>query len=476
MSGPKLLATQSTVTGAALVAAFLVGSLAVTNGAAVLSLPLILVGGVVLFMRPVLGLFVIAALIPLESALMIGGRSFAALVGMAVFGIWAAQKLLRREPLTHLVSSGFVQLALLLFTLACMSILWAQSPQVMQRPLFQLFQLILLSVLVLDLTTSWDRAAGVAKLLVLAGTLAALLTVEQYFVGGVRRAGGGVAGGINRTAATLVTILPFAFYLWRSREAAPWRLLGLGFIALSAIAVSATLSRMNFLLFPLVVMVHLALMARTRGERRRVFVLGAVAVLTVSFMPMDAVRHRADSIVPYLVGTVGVERVSEEDYRATYTARSFFMRMGVEMFKDRPLIGSGFANYQPQTHLYQWRVPRSPYEWVPEGRSPHSSHVAILVGLGIVGFLLWLGLFGVALYYAWKAWRADEDPTSGRVLFSQAVGVAVALQFVYGFYGEVHYDKIMWVVLGLAVAIHRLSALRGSRSEADLRLAREFTE
>jgi hypothetical protein len=85
-------------------------------------------------------------------------------------------------------------------------------------------------------------------------------------------------------------------------------------------------------------------------------------------------------------------------------------------------------------------------------------------------------VLGLALYYLWKLWWADENPTSGRVFFSQAVGVAVALQFAYGFYGQVHYDKIVWVVFGLAVAIHRLSGLRNSRSEGDLRLAREFAE
>ena len=457
MNGSRTFSSDAIVLVAAVGAAGLVGALAVGNGFAVLMLPTVLVGAVILFARPVIGLFLVAATIPLEAALMVGGRSVVALIGIAVFGVWAAQKLLRREPLIPLVSSGLIQLALLLFALGCMSILWAQSPAGVPWRAILLLQLILLSVLVLDLTSSWERAAWVAKALVLAGAVAALLTVEQYFVGGARRAGGDVTGSLNRTASTMVTILPFAFFLWRSRESTFWRILGMSYVGMSAVAVSATLSRMNFLLFPMVVFFHLALMARTRGERGRVLMLAAIAAFVVSFLPMEAVRQRADTILPFLASAAGVEQVSEEEYRPTDTARTYFMRLGWEMFKDRPVLGSGFGSFQAQAHLYQWDVSRSPFEWLRPGRSPHSSHVAFLADVGLVGFLMWIGLLVVGLRYGWRAWQGGSDPRSHQVLLAQAVGVAVVLQLLYGFYSEVHQDKIVWLILGLAVAVHRLA-------------------
>jgi len=109
-------------------------------------------------------------------------------------------------------------------------------------------------------------------------------------------------------------------------------------------------------------------------------------------------------------------------------------------------------------------VPRSPYEWVPPGRSPHSTHVAILVGLGIVGFVVWIGLFAAALRYVWIAWRKEGNTTSEQVLLAQAVGMAVVLQFFYGFYAEVHLEKIIWLIFGLSVAIHRLAAVPTSQT------------
>ena len=442
---------QRVVAVGVLAAAGVIGALAANMGVATMLLPVLLVGGMVLFVRPVVGLFAFAAMIPLEAALMIGGRSVAALVGMAVFGAWAAQKLLRREPLLPLLSSSVIGLTLVFFAFACLSLLWAFEPVGMDRRLVLLLQLILLSVLVLDLASSWDRVAWVAKVLVLTGTVAALLTMEQYYLGGARRAGEGVVGGLNRTAMTLVTILPFAFYLIRAREAMPWRLLGLGYVGLAAVAVAGTLSRMSFLLFPVVVAVQLALMTKTRGGRTHVLLLGAITALVVSFMPMDAVKLRVETIAPYLTQTIGS---SEE--AGTYSTRGYLMRLGIEMFKDRPVVGSGFGNYQAQVHLYHWRTPGSPYEYL-SGQSPHSSHIAILVGLGLVGFLLWIGIFSLAMLCSWESWRALGRLPSQNTYLLQAVTIALGLQVIYGFYSEIHRDKIFWLIVGLTVAVHRLA-------------------
>ncbi len=454
MNQALLSSGQGVVVVGVLAAAGVLGALAANMGVATMLLPILLVGGIVLFVRPVVGLFAFAAMIPIEAALMIGGRSVAALVGMAVFGAWAAQKLLRREPLLPLVSSSVIGLTLMFFAFACLSLLWAFEPVGMNRRLILLLQLILLSMLVLDLASSWERVAWVAKVLVLTGTVAALLTLEQYFLGGARRAGEGVVGGLNRTAMTLVTILPFAFYLVRAREAMSWRLLGLSYIGLSAVAVAATLSRMNFLLFPIVVAVHLALMTKTRGGRRQVLLLGAITTLVISFMPMDAVRLRVETIAPYLTQTIGSSEEAE-----TYSPRGYLMRLGIEMFKDRPVIGSGFDNYQAQVHIYQWRLPGSPYGYI-SGRSPHSSHIAILVGLGLVGFLLWIGIFSLAMLCSWRTWRALGPLPSQNTFLVQALTIALALQVMYGFYSEVHRDKIVWLIVGLIVAVHRLATQR----------------
>jgi O-antigen ligase len=466
MNGLGALSRESTLIGATLLGSVAVGLIAATSGGGVvaMALPVAVAVGVVLLRKPVLGLFLFTAVIPIEAMAMVGGRSIAALIGMALVAIWAFQKVVHRDPLLPLVSPGLVQLALLLLALACLSLLWARYPQAGVRGIIVLGQLILLSALVFDLSVSWDRIAWVTRVLVLAGLLAALATAHQYYFGGVRRAGAGVTGGLNRTAITLVLILPFAFALFRSNGPMIWKAVGLSYVGVSAIAVASTLSRMNILLFPAVVMLNIFLMARTAGGRTRALLLGVLTLITVSFIPVDALRDRAETIMPYISQTVGTAEEEE-----AYSARGYLMRVGFAMFRDRPVFGSGYDNFRPQTAIYQWEVPGSPYEYLRTGRSPHSSYIALLVGLGIVGLILWLSIILVALRYVGRAWRSIRDPNSDRLFLVQALGIAIGLQLIYGFYGLGHQDKIVWLFLGLAVSVDIL-ARRGTGGEGSERL------
>jgi len=451
MNGSRSFPTEGIFAAAALTAAAFLGILMPTTGGLALAIPLAIAGGVLLFVNPLLGMLLLVGTIPLESALMLGGRSAPALLGMAVVGTWGVRKLLYRESLTELVAPGLVRLGLLLFAFACLSVTWAEYPQGLERPLILLLQLMLLAVLISDLASTRDRMVMVAKVLVLAGVVAAVLTAEQYFVGGVRRAGAGITGGINRTAITLVTIVPFAFYLLRSQEHSFWRLLGLGYVGLSAVAVAVTLSRMNYLVLPLVVLLHLGFMARTRVGRRRVLLLGAAVALAVSFLPMDTLEDRALSIVPYLHTTVGSDETG-----GTVSGRGYHLRIGLEIFRDHPIIGAGYRNYNPQFLTYQWQLPGTGRIY-QSPRSPHSSHMAFLANLGIIGFSLWIGLFLLGFRYVFRAWRSVEDKGSSEAFMVQAVGIALGLQSIYGLYGEIHQDKIFWVVIGMVLALSVVS-------------------
>jgi O-antigen ligase len=437
------------------------GLLAAGYGLVSVAAPILVAGGVLLLIHPFIGMLLFVAAIPLEAALMVGGRSVTALIAMGVFGAWAAQRLLRRQSLVPLVTPALVPVALLLLSFACLSLIWAEYPDRMPRQLFLFFQLILLTILVFDLASTWERVAWLAKVLVLAATFAALLTLEQHFVGGVRRAGGGVVGGLNRTASTLVTILPLAFYLVRSNERPVWRMLGLGYIGLAGGAVAVTLSRMSFLMLPLVVLVHVILMVRSRQGRPRVVLLAAAATLGLMLVPADIVRDRAATILPYLSHSVAPEAADE-----LYTPRGYRIRVGIEMFKDYPVRGVGFDNYRPQFLNYQWTVPG----FVPKRgvhatpTSPHSSHVGFLANLGLVGISLWLTIFVVAFRYLRFTWRAQDPSDLSRAPLVQAVAIAVGLQFLFGFYGDVHQDKILWLLLGLSVALWRLTRKEEDRT------------
>jgi O-antigen ligase len=440
----------------ALLTGFLVASQGVMGFAAVLGLGFALV----VYRWPFLGLLLFAGTLAIEELLVLegtGGRlPGSRLLGTMVFGAWMAGKLLRREPVVPLLKSPLSVTAALFFAFALSSTLWAYWPNAAQRGALILVMYIALGLLTFDLVRSWERLDRVIKALVLGGTAAALITIEQAVVGGARRAGGDVAGGINTTSLILVTILPLAFYLLRSRTSTFWRVLGITYIAVGVSATVVTYSRMSLLVLPIIL--PLLAFHTIAGRRGRVPILAAaVAAFGVGLyaVPTERLQDRVATIVPYIQQTLGsdtgIVQASE---------RGFHLKVGLAIARDHPLIGAGFQNFG---HLfrdeYQFFVPGAGYVWYSP-RSPHSAHIGILANLGIVGLGLWLALlFGAGLIPAVKAWRRMARARFWNAhLAAQAVTYALGLQvFVYGFYSNIQFSKLLWILLGLAGAAYVLA-------------------
>ena len=92
-------------------------------------------------------------------------------------------------------------------------------------------------------------------------------------------------------------------------------------------------------------------------------------------------------------------------------------------------------------------------------RSPHSSWLGILADLGAVGVLLWSAVLGAALFYLLVAWRRTRtDRLSAGCALIQAAFVCVLLYALpYGFYFQTQKEKLLWVLMGFALALYRLS-------------------
>jgi hypothetical protein len=334
--------------------------------------------------------------------------------------------------------------------------MWARVPHAALSGVIQLAQYIALGLITFDLARSWKRVDMLIKALVVGGMVAALLTIQHSVWGGARRGGGNIAGGINETAIVLVTILPFAFYLLRSRASIPWRMLGIAYVGVGVTATILTYSRMNLLVLPVILVLlsfHTLLGRRGRGP---ILIAAAVAIgVGLYAIPTDRLQKRLDTIVPYLEGTVG----GEDSGIVEPSARGYHLRVGIAIARDEPVIGAGYRNYG---YLF-----RDEYQFVVPGagmvrrsvRSPHSSHVGMLADLGGVGFSLWLAvLFVAGLIPAVRAWRRSvHDPGSMPHLLSQTITYALGLHvFVYGFYAPNDQEKILWVLLGVCVAVWTL--------------------
>jgi O-antigen ligase len=459
-----------------LLCALLAGLLIPTYGVQALIMLLGAVVVLVILRWPFLGLLIFAATIAVENILVVEGAGAAVtgsrLLGMLVFAAWFLGKLVRRESIVPLLTSMVALASALLFSFALVSVLWASFPQVARSASIQLAQLIALAFITFDMARSWERLDMLVKALMVGATLAALLTVHQALFTGVRRAGDNISGGINQTATLLVTMLPVAFYLLRSRTTAAWRLLGVSYIAVGTTAIILTYSRMNLLVLP--VILALLTFHALLGRRGRVPIL-VTALIAIGIglhtIPVDRLQTRLDTIMPYIEGTVG----SDDSGILEPSARGYHLRLGLAIARDKPVIGGGFRNYG---HLF-----RAEYQYVVPGagrifysvRSPHSSHVGMLADLGTIGFGLWLiVLFAAGLVPAIRTWRRSaRAPDSAPFLISQALAYALGLQiFVYGWYSTIDRDKLLWMLLGLAAATWTLARSGTSSAAASPRVDR----
>jgi hypothetical protein len=447
---------QPVIVLGALVLAFLAGHLGTYDTMLGLFAVLGLVFGIVVLRWPFVGLIVLAGSLAVENLLIFEGAGGVArgsrLLGLMVFGAWVVGKLLRRESVAHLLTSVLPVTAGLLFAFALASTLWARVPPASFSGAIRLTQFIALALLTFDLVHSWKRVDLVVKALVVGATAAAILTIEEAVVGGARRAGGDIAGGVNRTAAVLVTVLPFAFYLLRSQSRAGWRYLGITYIAVGVTATILTYSRMNLLVLPILLAILTFHTFRGRHGRGPVMVAAVVAMgLALYAIPNERVQERVTSIAPYLQGTVG----TAETGIIEPSSRGYHLRLGLAIARDEPVIGAGYRNYG---HLF-----RDEYQFVVSGagrvymsrRSPHSAHIGMLADLGGIGFSLWMALLlGAGMIPAIRAWRRmASQRNAAPYLASQAITYAMGLQvFVYGWYADIDTGKVLWILLGLAAA------------------------
>lgn len=432
--------------------------------------------GLAMLVEPLLGLLGVAAMVPTERLIYFESVGTAVkLMAGFVATVWILLKLRKGESFAALLRDRVLIAALLLLTYTFVSVLWRQVPLTGGIGQFARQLLLLgLFVLAMDLVRSWRDAEWLVRALVVGSTVAAAITVQQFFDGSVRRAGAAATGGINATAVVLVTTIPLAFYLVRSRQSLLWRALGLVYIGLGMLGIVLTFSRMSFLLLPLLVLAEGWDAFRTRRGRSALIGLAVIAfVLAVRFVPVDRVAERLESIGPYVEATLhgGTGRT------AATSERGYHIRIALAIFRDHPVFGAGFDAYGPLFLEYQQRVPGNPL-WYRTFRSAHGTVWEVLANLGLVGLVL----LGVLVWNAWQRIRRARrnlslfGSGSNRALMVRAIGMALLVVLAYTLYANVHMEKMPWLLVGLASAVfalserdRRVAQRRGSEDVAGLR-------
>lgn len=407
---------------------------------------------VLILIRPVFGLYIVASLLPIENVIVIGseitGVRIAALV---VSGVWLASKIIRRESFAPTFSSTLFKTILAFLGVIILSGLVATDITYTYSGVTQLIRMILFGILALDLIKSWDSLDSLIKSLLLGALVAAALTLQQYFTGGVRRAGDDISGGQNATAAVLTLMLPYAFYLFRSQKNLLWRFLGLAYSGLAIVAVAVTFSRTSYIFMVLTILVQNLETIRTGKGRGAIILLLLVFALIIglSYIPLELVAQRAETILPYLASTftAGDTELSQ---------RGFLWRVALYIFRDHPFLGVGYDNYPINFRIYRNIVPGRP-PGLGSRHTPHSSYLGLLAETGLIGIALWLSVLFVAfrnLYQSRHLLGKYKNSQHYQLLWS--IMISFSLELAYGITNNIQKDKYFWLLIGLSVAVWRL--------------------
>lgn len=148
----------------------------------------------------------------------------------------------------------------------------------------------------------------------------------------------------------------------------------------------------------------------------------------------------------------------EEVGEASALSRLHFWRVALRMVEDRPL-GIGLKNYEMAYDRYDFTFGR-----YGRGRSVHSTYFQVLAELGYLGMLVFVALFGLAFWVAFRvrllAMRGDLG-AEARFFYATTANAVIASMvgfLVGGTFLSQALNDLTWTLFGIVAALDRLAA------------------
>lgn len=195
------------------------------------------------------------------------------------------------------------------------------------------------------------------------------------------------------------------------------------------------------------------LVVRREVDLRRLAAIGAAALVVLG----GAVAIRGsdlDAFARFLGASPG-SKSSHATKVQTYAHRTLLTWIGFQIWKGEKLTGVGWegsaepANFEPYLPAAHKHFPDEAPLAFPS-RAPNrrygvqDSWVQALADLGVVGFVLWVGVFAAA---AWLAVRAIAAPTLFALL---CTAVLAWLWTAQGYVAGIPLDALTWLAFGVA--------------------------
>ena len=345
--------------------------------------------------------------------------------------------------------SGPVVLALAAFlALGAASAVWAADAGAV---IFDLQRFTLNAILMLVV---FAAAMTIRDARVIAGAIA--LSGAAAVVGGMLFAvqGGkagrfvGTVGEANELAVQLIPPAFLAIALAFTARSGRHRALFATAAALAVAGIVLSLSRGGALALVAALVVFVVFGGRWRGRALRAS-LAMAAVALSAFLLLAPAEERT--------------RLLEAGGRDTSSGRSDLWTVGLRAFADDPIVGAGLGNFRtvaPDFVLEPGQLLRT--ELIIDSPTlAHNVYLGLAVELGLVGLLLFLAVAGGALFAAAAAARRFatlHEP--GAEIVARATVAAIAGYLVAATFISLQFQNMLWIMLGLALALHTIARRR----------------
>lgn len=350
-------------------------------------------------------------------------------------------------------------------------------------PVFTYFQLFLLFVLMVNLTTTGIRLHIFSIVIVASSVLLALMILLNQFDllplghlfeqsskvwldesgAGIRASRArGLWGGPNMTAVQLTVALPFLIEWWPATRY--WRD--------RALLIAAVVALLGALVFTLSVggMIGLFAILLTKEiiEARR----GTLSKL----LRLTYVAALALLLFPTFVPDLYVQRIALQFDMLLNALRTQDEHLLLRLATDRgdtwwatlnTIVSAPWLGHGPGNTAYINARYTILYSGVTM-RAAHNSLLSVSGDLGLIGLVCFVGLLVSAIAITGRAWRAPiGDPAVQRL--GKALFVALISYMVQGLALDIHMLKLFWVLLALAIAYGRVACSATTISELKTR-------
>lgn len=369
----------------------------------------------------------------------IGVATFAKPLGLVITVSWLLSLAGRRERIPLLVrDQPFLSVAIISFTAwAISSAVWASDVNAAEKNATRL----VLTVVLLFIIYSAIREPRDVRVMTWAYLAGAFATSVYALASGVVYEGR-ITGGIvnpNFFAAELVVSLVLGGFMLAVARRADMRLLLAGFLLTYGISFVLTQSRGGLIALATALVVAVVVAGPIRPQVVvTILVVLALALTYYVRLAPQSLRDRVTNISAQ--GSAG---------------RADEWRIALRIGADHPLLGVGLGNYPVVSPQYAAStINLIAVRHALQGSVAHNTYFETFSELGGVGLTLLLAILGATLATAIRGIRSLsqigdlETAILARGLVAGVIGLLVA----YGF-GSGEYQKQLWVLLGLLIAI-----------------------